>query len=74
MRREIHERKCDQCKKVAEHDALNPLIGGMGPFYGWLHVERANSGMYTSGEDNGPWDFCAVECLSKYFKKSKKRT
>ena len=67
MRRQIDERTCDQCGKVAEEAINNCTIGGS-VWSGWLRVERTggSTALAALQRDNGPWDFCGAECAVEY--------
>lgn len=63
-RRNIDERKCDQCEKVVTQS--EKMFGGS-PFNSWLQVIRTDGTTVLPRKDNGPWDFCCIDCLIKFF-------
>lgn len=67
MRREIDERTCDQCGKVASEASNNRMIGGS-VWSGWLRVERTggSTGLAALQRNNGTWDFCGAACCIEF--------
>jgi len=65
MRREIDERKCDNCGLVVQQAEV--MFGGS-PFNGWLHVKITNCStkLPKSKGNDGPWDFCCYGCAITY--------